>query len=669
MSVFNTLSLGAKLKLAFIFIMSCTIIIAIVFSIFYFIGKMKDEAVKNMRENIEVAELIYRTKQNNVESFADGLANNKAIQVFLDFEIGNKLSSYLKEEISSKYPSYNIIIMNKDFEVITYVGMEGTSLIENTPINENFFINSLLKAEEKAITGFELIQTEERKDILSITASKPVYRNKKFIGLIIVRYLINDNKEIVYKISRLLSVSAGIFTSREIINSAGEKIDIDLKLYTQAMSEKTKYNERTSIYPGSILMQYSPIKDFTGLAVAVLGLFVSSEAYMRIITEAIITLLVIMIILLVIAVILSNKISRSIIIPVSNLLDGAHKITTGDLSYKISTEIKDEIGELSNAFDEMRISLNEKMSTIKNMNVNLENTVQERTKTISDMLGKMQKYLSPQLYEAIMGGKKEVATTKHYRKKLTVFFSDIANFTSTTEFLQPEEISNLLNSYLDKMAGIALKWGGTIDKFVGDAIMVFYGDPEFTNDKDHALRAVKMSIEMRDTMEELRKIWKTEGFKKPFHVRSGIHTGYCTIGNFGSENRMDYTIIGNTVNLAARLESAAKPDTILISQDTYSLVQNEILCKPSIKITAKGFEHQVMAYEVMREREYNLEKVNCLEIDENTISFKQNSLNVKNISLEQKKYLFKKLSTALLWLKGEYHFDKISKTWKKKATK
>jgi class 3 adenylate cyclase len=148
------------------------------------------------------------------------------------------------------------------------------------------------------------------------------------------------------------------------------------------------------------------------------------------------------------------------------------------------------------------------------------------------------------------------------------------------------------------MSQIVVKYDGTIDKFVGDAIMVFFGAPAATNDKDHALRAVRMAIEMQERMAVLPERWQNEGIAETFEVRIGINTGHASIGNFGSDGRMDYTAIGRHVNLAARLEASCDPGRILISHATWLLVHGEIPCSPKGEIIVKGVRDPVEVYEV-----------------------------------------------------------------------
>ncbi len=217
---------------------------------------------------------------------------------------------------------------------------------------------------------------------------------------------------------------------------------------------------------------------------------------------------------------------------------------------------------------------------------------------MSRLAHSLAKYLSPQLWESIFNGKR-IVRLETQRKKLTVFFSDIKGFTELAEELEAEALTDLLNTYLNEMSKLALKYGGTIDKFVGDCVMVFFGDPSTEGAKKDALAAVSMAIAMRKHMKVLRQQWRALGITKPLEIRMGLNTGYCTVGNFGAETRMDYTIIGREVNLASRLESAADTGEILISHETYSLVKDLIMCRDKGQISVKGFTRPVQIYQVV----------------------------------------------------------------------
>jgi class 3 adenylate cyclase len=224
-----------------------------------------------------------------------------------------------------------------------------------------------------------------------------------------------------------------------------------------------------------------------------------------------------------------------------------------------------------------------------------EKVLAEKSNALEQLSNQLAKYLSPQVYDSIFSGKQEVKVASS-RKKLTVFFSDISGFTETADRLESEELSQLLNHYLTEMSRIALDHGATIDKFMGDAILIFFGDPETKGVKEDALACVKMAIAMRNRLHELEDIWRQSGIAKPLRCRMGIHTGFCTVGNFGSEDRMDYTIIGGAVNTASRLENLATPGEILISFETLAHIRDHIHCEDRGEIVVKGIAYPLATY-------------------------------------------------------------------------
>jgi adenylate cyclase len=146
------------------------------------------------------------------------------------------------------------------------------------------------------------------------------------------------------------------------------------------------------------------------------------------------------------------------------------------------------------------------------------------------------------------------------------------------------------------MSRIASDYGATIDKYVGDAIVLFFGDPETRGVREDALAGVKMALAMQRRIGELGEVWRSVGIEIPLRCRMGIHTGFCTVGNFGSEDRMDYTIIGGAVNLASRLEHEAPPGSVLISYETHAHVRDEIHCEEQGHIRVKGLAYPVATY-------------------------------------------------------------------------
>lgn len=347
--------------------------------------------------------------------------------------------------------------------------------------------------------------------------------------------------------------------------------------------------------------------------------------------------------------------SKNITNPIKHLITSTEAVSCGNYDVKIDTKTHDEIGKLAQTFNTMTV-------TLKDLTENLENKVTERTSELQETMNKLNemnsilgslsdklsKYLSPQIRQMIFTGKNEggIAST---RKKLTVFFSDIKNFTQTTERMETESITDLLNNYLTEMSQIAIKHGATIDKFIGDAILLFFGDPESRGYKEDAVAALDMALEMKNRLRHLQVQWYESGITEPFHVRMGINTGYCTVGNFGSEARLSYTIIGSQVNLASRLESSAETDQILISHETYSLVSHKYYCLEKEEIMVKGIDHPIKTYQVIDTHE-NLKKKNKL-IEERSSGFNI-CIDIDNLKTESRGKAKEVLTRALQMLEN-----------------
>lgn len=298
--------------------------------------------------------------------------------------------------------------------------------------------------------------------------------------------------------------------------------------------------------------------------------------------------------------IIALLIANYILNPILNLSSTAKKITsTEDYTLNVEVGRNDEIGELAHSFNQMISSIHQMLIRLEEESRNKIKLAQERDRAemLQSLSTKLSKYLSPQIYESIFKGEKDVILSSS-RKKLTIFFSDIVGFTSTADQMESEDLTLLINHYLKEMTDIALKYGATIDKYIGDAIMIFFGDPYSDGIEVDARRCVEMAIMMQKRVRELQHEWKTIGYTKPFNIRVGIHTAYCTVGNFGTENRMDYTIIGSGVNLASRIESNSEPGEIYISEDTFLLVNQAFNCQPAHTITPKGFSNPVQLYKV-----------------------------------------------------------------------
>jgi class 3 adenylate cyclase len=260
--------------------------------------------------------------------------------------------------------------------------------------------------------------------------------------------------------------------------------------------------------------------------------------------------------------------------PINLLVSGVRAIGHGKFHQRIDVRRSDEIGELTSAFNDMAKGLEEREY--------IRNTLRKFVdKDIADELLK-----NPDKVK--LGGE---------RKKVSVLFADIRGFTQMSENMPPEEVVALLNKHYSSILPIIDIYGGVLDKFIGDAIMVTFGTP-FTKDDD-ALRAVKAGLMIRDIRRGLNEKLVIEG-KEPIRMGIGINTGYVVAGNIGSEERMEYTVLGDVVNIAARIEGLSIDEDIIITEDTYKEVMGSvIISQEKEKFALKGKSKPVIAYTVI----------------------------------------------------------------------
>jgi len=215
----------------------------------------------------------------------------------------------------------------------------------------------------------------------------------------------------------------------------------------------------------------------------------------------------------------------------------------------------------------------------------------------SHLSQRLSEFLPSQLVDSISEGEVDSVPT-HRRKKLTMFFSDIKDFTKITDALEPEDMANILNEYLTEMNIIISKYRGTLAQVIGDGLYIFFGAPKSTNDKDHAIRCSKMAIDMQLKMKDLNQRWFALGIDKGLEIRCGINTGMATVGGYGSSERKEYTAMGMQVNIAARIESACNPGKILMNHTTWVLVKDDIPCIEKGELKIKGYHLPIKAYEI-----------------------------------------------------------------------
>jgi class 3 adenylate cyclase/CheY-like chemotaxis protein len=243
---------------------------------------------------------------------------------------------------------------------------------------------------------------------------------------------------------------------------------------------------------------------------------------------------------------------------------------------------------------EMYDTIQAQAAQLVEWNKTLEERVQEQV-TQLERLGRLKRFFSPQLAELIVAGGAEDPLKTH-RREVTVVFLDLRGFTAFAETSEPEEVMGVLREYHAEMGKLILQHEGTLERFTGDGMMIFFNDP--TPVPNPAERALRMAVAMRNRVAELIVKWRKRGYDLDFGV--GIAQGYATIGAIGFEGRWDYGAIGTVTNLAARLCGEAKPGQILISQRLLGIVEELMEVEAVGELTLKGFARPVTTHNVLR---------------------------------------------------------------------
>ena len=242
---------------------------------------------------------------------------------------------------------------------------------------------------------------------------------------------------------------------------------------------------------------------------------------------------------------------------------------------------------------EQAARLEEQSAQLAEWNRTLEQKVAEQVVEL-ERVGRLKRFLSPQLAELIISKGDEEFLESH-RREITVVFCDLRGFTAFSETGEPEEVMDVLREYHEAMGTLIFRFEGTLERFAGDGLMVFFNDP--LPCPDPSSRAVKMAIAMRECVGELVAKWRKRGHLLDFGA--GIAQGYATLGKIGFEGRFDYAAIGTVTNLASRLCDEAQAGQILISQRVYAAVEKSVKVEPVGELALKGFHRPITAFEVL----------------------------------------------------------------------
>ncbi|HSW12167.1 MAG TPA: adenylate/guanylate cyclase domain-containing protein [Solimonas sp.] len=212
----------------------------------------------------------------------------------------------------------------------------------------------------------------------------------------------------------------------------------------------------------------------------------------------------------------------------------------------------------------------------------------------------IRRYVPARLAEQISSGAHD-ESTRPERRKLTIVFIGIDDFNSAAEELEAEDLAAILGEYLSEMVAIADRHDGTMNHVLGHGMLILFGAPQATNDRDHALRAIRMAQEMQQRVAAMQGMWSRHGLDRPFRIRVGINTGYVSVGDFGSQERKLYSGIGLQTNVTERIQEDCRPGQILISHTTWALVQDEIRCSSQADIPMQALGSPLRVYTLQAE--------------------------------------------------------------------
>jgi adenylate cyclase len=252
------------------------------------------------------------------------------------------------------------------------------------------------------------------------------------------------------------------------------------------------------------------------------------------------------------------------------------------------------IKDLHDTVQSQATQLKEQTEQLSSWNRLLEERVAEQLAQI-ERIGRLQRFLAPQVAQMIASSDPSDSLLASHRREVTVLFCDLRGFTAFTDASEPEEVMGVLREYHENLGELIFRYEGTLERFLGDGIMIVFNDPIPCD--DHTERAVRLALDMRERVDELAKQWARVGHELGFGI--GIASGYATLGQVGFEHRREYTAIGRVINLASRLCDEAKAGQIVISQRAFSAVEQSVGASHIGQLTLKGFNRPIDAYEVV----------------------------------------------------------------------
>lgn len=610
-----------KIKINFhtkLFIVLGAVVCLSTMSILFIIQETTKKRIQeNIRDKFESTRVALRHLQKLRAKFAIDTINNLTVSNAhfrailstasvsgddMGFSADYKEGVILKDAYLRLYSILPFLSMYRETDIFIVTNAEGKLLFTKaSPERFGDDLTNLCLFEELAEKGvaadvwyahmqkenYFLIPSEERDAVYQVIA-KPIVFRDEIHGVVICGNRIDKNT--LLRIKRISGVDIALYSTEGVHVSTLPAAQ--MQALTTFIKSSDYENDRdvheTFLDNENFLSMYLPILAKAHVAEGGFIVLKSLTKELEFVSKLRITLLSVGGIILLIAIGFSFFLSRGITRPVRKLSLAAKEIGKGRLETKVDIRTGDEFEHLGDAFNNMVAGLKER-DFIKST---------------------FERYVSPNVAAEIIKNP-DMLRLGGERKTLTIFFTDIGNFTQLCEALQPEEVVRSLNAYFRGMTAAILEHNGTINKFQGDAILTFWGAP--IPQKDHALLACKAALKCKDFLVRLEKSWVACGYP-PRTYRFGLSTGDVVVGNIGSSSRFEYTIIGDDVNLASRLEGANKyyGTQIIISEETHTHIKDMLITRELDIIQVVGKKKPVKIFELVAEK--------C-RIDENKTTF------------------------------------------------
>ncbi len=656
-----------KLNIALITALLIPLVISFVYAVIFFGNKIQEEASNKNNSDLSLAQLLYKNKVFEYEQIVTNFSNDKALGLLLSLNLTNQITADLTDKLANV--DYDMVhILDSHSRVVSRI---HRPLFLGDVLEENVYITSAL--EENIVSGTEIFKKTflenegfaiEDNYNISIRASAPLYNRitNEVVGVLIISKILNNYPEFVQELSEQVGETISVYQGNILAISSSKKAENSLKASIEnTISQGNRYNQ-SNILQGSIL-GFQPLKNAQGEAIGALGVSASARDFQLTFIYGFLAFLGIGIGGFWLALRIRRVLANNILLPIHELHRGTKVLASGDYNYKIEVKNKDEIGELSTAFNRMAGDLKESYTKLEEYNHQLEDKVAQRTAelvTKNDQLEQTLDLLNPGVSQLISTGKHELGLIS-----ATEFINDICGYTRMNILLSEEFVGNFINQYYQESHKILAMYRGFRDKTVGDQTVACFGVTKdaFSASEHHAFDAVYSALEINKllvTMSEdltryvqnnkgdvLKKLKSLGGREEEienisFETRTGINTSLLDTDYDINQLRMvmmggltgsDYTGQGGALIYAARLEASGSAREIHVGKNTADIIQGFFNVEQLDSIYLKGLGEKER-YKIVNKK-YFFEKFGA-------------NLGIKQYQKEIPSYIYKAVNESVL---------------------